>query len=66
MSPNNKVAALLYHSQGRPGKIQVVPIKVAPAVAKAAIESGVARKTITDWVAYENQLRDRMSSQVPI
>jgi malate dehydrogenase (oxaloacetate-decarboxylating)(NADP+) len=40
--------------------------KVAPAVAKAAIESGVARKIITDWGAYEIQLRDRMSSQVPI
>lgn len=30
---------------------------VAPAVAKAAIESGVARKTITDWEAYNDQLR---------
>ena len=27
--------------------------KVAPAVAKAAMESGVARKQITDWNAYE-------------
>ncbi|GAB1360722.1 NADP-dependent malic enzyme [Porphyromonadaceae bacterium] len=33
---------------------------VAPAVAKAAIESGVARLPITDWPAYENKLRDLM------
>lgn len=33
---------------------------VAPAVAKAAIESGVARKTITDWEAYNDQLRTIM------
>ncbi len=29
---------------------------VAPAVAKAAIESGVAQKIITDWEAYDHQL----------
>jgi malate dehydrogenase (oxaloacetate-decarboxylating)(NADP+) len=29
-------------------------------VAKAAIASGVARKVITDWDAYENSLRDMM------
>ena len=33
---------------------------VAPAVAKAAIESGVAGKEITDWDAYKNSLRARM------
>ena len=33
---------------------------VAPAVAKAAIESGVARKEITDWEAYNNKLREMM------
>ncbi len=33
---------------------------VAPAVAKAAIESGVARKKIEDWDAYSEQLRQRM------
>lgn len=37
---------------------------VAPAVAKAAMDSGVARKAITDWDAYDQQLRMRMSSQV--
>lgn len=33
---------------------------VAPAVAKAAMESGVARKNITDWEAYKAELRARM------
>ncbi len=33
---------------------------VAPAVAKAAIESGVARKIITDWDAYEIELNQRL------
>jgi malate dehydrogenase (oxaloacetate-decarboxylating)(NADP+) len=35
-------------------------IRVAPAVAKAAIETGVARITITDWKAYEIELMKRM------
>lgn len=35
-------------------------ITVAPAVAKAAMESGVARRNITDWNAYEEQLRSLM------
>jgi malate dehydrogenase (oxaloacetate-decarboxylating)(NADP+) len=33
---------------------------VSAAVAKAAIESGVARKKISDWDAYKNHLRDLM------
>ncbi|MFY8003793.1 MAG: malic enzyme-like NAD(P)-binding protein, partial [Chitinophagaceae bacterium] len=33
---------------------------VAPAVAKAAIESGVAQATITDWEAYQNTLEKRL------
>lgn len=33
---------------------------VAPAVAKAAMESGVARKQITNWEEYQNKLRDLM------
>ncbi|MEY2708159.1 MAG: hypothetical protein RIQ91_789, partial [Bacteroidota bacterium] len=33
---------------------------VAPAVAKAAMESGVARMPITDWDAYNVQLRKRL------
>lgn len=33
---------------------------VAPAVAKAAMESGVAREPITDWEKYDHKLRDLM------
>jgi malate dehydrogenase (oxaloacetate-decarboxylating)(NADP+) len=33
---------------------------VAPAVAKAAIESGIAKKIIEDWDAYENELNRRL------
>jgi malate dehydrogenase (oxaloacetate-decarboxylating)(NADP+) len=33
---------------------------VAPAVAKAAMESGVARKLITDWEDYKSQLSHRI------
>jgi malate dehydrogenase (oxaloacetate-decarboxylating)(NADP+) len=35
---------------------------VSPAVAKAAIDSGVARKVITDWVEYNASLREKMGS----
>ena len=34
--------------------------EVSAAVAKAAIESGVARKTITDWDGYKNRLREML------
>ena len=34
--------------------------EVAPAVAKAAIESGVARKIITDWDAYKIEMNNRL------
>lgn len=33
---------------------------VAPAVAKAAMDSGVAKNPILDWEAYENQLKGRL------
>lgn len=33
---------------------------VAPAVAKAAMDSGVARKNITDWEEYNGKLREMM------
>src|SRR5690606_16900638 len=36
--------------------------KISMAVAKAAMESGVARKQITDWTQYEEELLNRMSS----
>jgi len=35
-------------------------LTVAPAVAKAAMESGIARKPITDWDKYAEELRQRM------
>jgi len=35
-------------------------ITVAPAVAKAAMETGIARKPITDWEKYADDLRQRM------
>lgn len=37
-------------------------VTVSPAVAKAAIASGVARKPITDWEAYEGELYRRLGS----
>ena len=36
--------------------------QVPPAVAKAAIESGVAKNPITDWDKYENELLERSGS----
>ncbi|MDP2422918.1 MAG: NADP-dependent malic enzyme [Bacteroidales bacterium] len=39
---------------------------VAVAVAKAAIESGVARQPITDWEAYKDELRKRMGFANPL
>ncbi|MGL9717661.1 MAG: malic enzyme-like NAD(P)-binding protein [Wolbachia sp.] len=35
---------------------------VSPAVAKAAVNSGVARKAIQDWDKYEDQLKSRLAS----
>ncbi|MFW5879835.1 MAG: malic enzyme-like NAD(P)-binding protein, partial [bacterium] len=34
--------------------------RIAPAVAKAAVKSGVARRTIKDWDIYEQELRKRL------
>ncbi len=34
--------------------------KVAPAVAKAAIETGVARRQIDNWLDYEEELKERL------
>ena len=36
--------------------------EIPPAVAKAAIESGVALKPITDWDAYRDELADRLGT----
>jgi len=51
------------------GKDYIIPkpmdqrlmIEVSSAVAKAAVESGVARKVITDWDAYAEELRTRIN-----
>lgn len=40
--------------------------EVSAAVAKAAIESGVARKTITDWDAYKRQLRELLGQETKL
>jgi malate dehydrogenase (oxaloacetate-decarboxylating)(NADP+) len=37
--------------------------EIPPAVAKAAIESGVARKTIEDWEEYKSSLLERMGNE---
>lgn len=39
---------------------------VAPAVARAAMESGVAKKPVTDWDAYESELSIRLGNSNPI
>jgi malate dehydrogenase (oxaloacetate-decarboxylating)(NADP+) len=36
--------------------------EIPPAVAKAAIESGVAKEPITDWEKYKDTLRERLGS----
>ncbi len=40
--------------------------EVSAAVAKAAIESGVARQPITDWEAYKNQLRQLLGQETKL
>ncbi|MES2588416.1 MAG: NADP-dependent malic enzyme [Bacteroidota bacterium] len=50
------------------GREQIIPkpldqrliYYVAPAVAKAAMDSGVAKNPILDWDAYENELKSRL------
>jgi malate dehydrogenase (oxaloacetate-decarboxylating)(NADP+) len=39
---------------------------VAPAVAKAAMESGIAKNPIKDWAAYKENLRKRMGLSNPL
>lgn len=56
------------------GKEYIIPkpmdprliVKVAPAVAKAAMDSGVARKPITDWTKYQEELSKRLGISNPI
>ena len=40
--------------------------EVSAAVAKAAMESGVARKQITDWSAYKNHLREMLGQETKL
>lgn len=40
--------------------------EVSAAVAKAAIESGVARTKITDWAAYKNHLRELLGQETKL
>ena len=40
--------------------------RVAPAVAKAAMETGVARKPISDWGAYVEELKKRLGLTNPL
>ena len=40
--------------------------EVSAAVAKAAMESGVARKQITDWNAYKNRLREMLGQETKL
>ena len=35
-------------------------VRVSTAVARAAVETGVARHPVTDWEAYERELADRL------
>lgn len=40
--------------------------RVAPAVAKAAMESGVAQKPVTNWESYAEELRKRLKTSNPL
>ena len=40
--------------------------EVSAAVAKAAMDSGVARKPITDWTAYKNRLRELLGQETKL
>jgi len=60
---------LAYNSKNlKFGKDYIIPkpidlrliTSVSPAVAKAAMESGIARKHITDWDAYNEELKTRL------
>jgi malate dehydrogenase (oxaloacetate-decarboxylating)(NADP+) len=67
--PVPEVVAIAYNNRNMKfGKKYLIPTAfdprlletVAPAVAKAAMTSGVAQHPITDWDAYRDQLRRRM------
>lgn len=67
--PVPEVVNMAYHVQNLSfGPEYIIPkpldprllMTVAPAVAKAAMESGVARKPITDWDKYHDELSKRL------
>jgi len=66
---------IAYHEKNlKFGKEYIIPkptdprliIKVAPAVAKAAIETGVAREPIENWPAYLEELNKRLGISNPL
>jgi malate dehydrogenase (oxaloacetate-decarboxylating)(NADP+) len=65
----DEVAAAYKGDRPKYGSSYIIPspfdprliVEIPLAVAKAAVASGVARKPITDWAAYRNQLRARMN-----
>jgi len=70
--PVPEMVRLAYNSQNLNfGKDYIIPkpfdnrliTKVSMAVAKAAIESGVARNPITNWEEYEEELREKMGGE---
>jgi malate dehydrogenase (oxaloacetate-decarboxylating)(NADP+) len=69
MEPVPEVVNIAYNEKNVTfGKNYIIPkpidprllTSVAPAVAKAAMESGVAKQPITDWNGYERTLRKRL------
>jgi len=67
--PVPDVVAIAYNNKNMKfGRTYLIPTAfdprlletVAPAVAKAAMDSGVARRPITDWEGYKAELRERM------
>jgi len=68
----DEVAAAYKGARPKYGPQYIIPspfdprliVEIPMAVAKAAVASGVARKPITDWAAYRNQLRARMNPTV--
>ena len=62
-----EIDELLVRLDGTPNKGRLganAILGVSMAVAKAAMESGVARKQITDWEAYKNHLRELMGQEL--
>ena len=61
-----KMAAVLAIADLAKQPVPDVVTEVSAAVAKAAMDSGVARKEITDWNAYKNQLREMLGQETKL